>query len=352
MPTLWFCLVAFMLVMYVLLDGFDLGAGIVHLGVAHTDAERRAVIGSIAPVWDGNEVWLIAAGGTLFFAFPILYASSFSGFYLPLMMVLWLLILRGISIEFRSLVAGPVWSPFWDLTFCLSSALLAIFFGAALGNVVRGVPLDAQGYFFEPLWTNFRFGADTGILDWYTILVGVAAYFALSMHGALWVAYKCEAQVAARARRIARLSFWGVLAMTLLITLISLRVQPQILVNLSAHPWGFVFPAVVLASLAGIFFYLRGESAPLSARRAFVYSCGYLLGMLTSAAFGIYPYVLPARAGPVFSLSIYNSRTSDRALQIGLAWWIVGMILAAVYFIFLYRRFAGTVSTGDSHGYE
>ena len=341
-----------MIATYVLLDGFDLGAGIIHLGVAHTDAERRAVIGSIAAVWDGNEVWLIAAGGTLFFAFPVLYASSFSGFYLPLMMVLWLLILRGSSIEFRSFVAGPVWSPFWDLTFCLSSALLAIFFGAALGNVVRGVPLDAQAYFFEPLWTNFRFGADAGILDWYTILVGVAAYFALALHGALWVAYKCEAQVAARARRIAALAAWAVLAMTSVITLISLRIQPQILLNLSAHPWGFVFPAIVLASLAGIFYYLRAEHTRVTARRAFVHSCGYLLGMLTSAAFGLYPYVLPARAGPALSLSIYNSRTSDRALRLGLAWWVVGMILAAVYFVFLYRRFAGPVHTGETHTYD
>lgn len=352
MPTLWFCLVAFMIATYVLLDGFDLGAGIIHLGVAHTDAERRAVIGSIAAVWDGNEVWLIAAGGTLFFAFPVLYASSFSGFYLPLMIVLWLLILRGISIEFRSLVAGPVWSPFWDLAFCLSSALLAIFFGTALGNVVRGVPLDAQAYFFEPLWTNFRFGADAGILDWYTILIGVAAYFALALHGALWVAYKCEAQVAARARRIAAFAAWAVLAMTLVITLISLRIQPQILLNLSAHPWGFVFPAIVLASLAGIFYYLRMANRPVSARRAFVHSCGYLLGMLTSAAFGLYPYVLPARAGPALSLSIYNSRTSDRALRLGLAWWVVGMILAAVYFVFLYRRFAGPARTGETHTYD
>jgi cytochrome bd ubiquinol oxidase subunit II len=352
MPTLWYCLVAFMIVMYVLLDGFDLGAGIVHLGVAHADAERRAVIGSIAPVWDGNEVWLLAGGGTLFFAFPILYASSFSGFYLPLMIVLWLLILRGISIEFRSLVAAPLWSPAWDVVFCLSSALLAIFFGAALGNVVRGVPLDPQGNFFEPLWTNFRFGADAGILDWYTIIVGVAAYLAIALHGALWVAYKCEGAVAARARRIARLGSWGVLAMTAIVTAISLRIQPQILLNLSSYPWGFFFPAIVIASLAGIFYYLSGEATPAKAFRAFVHSIGYLFGMLTSVAFGLYPYVLPARGGPALSLSIDNARASDRALQIGLVWWVIGIALAAVYFVFLYRRFSGRVRSGESHGYD
>ena len=352
MPTLWFCLIASMIATYVLLDGFDLGAGIVHLGVARTDAERRAVIGSIGPFWDGNEVWLLAGGGTLFFAFPVLYASGFSGFYLPLMMVLWLLIVRGISIEFRSLIAGPLWSPFWDLTFCLSSALLAIFFGAALGNVVRGVPLDDQGYFFEPLWTNFRLGADAGILDWYTILVGVAAYLALGVHGTLWIAYKCENEVAARARHIARVGAWGILLVTALVTLVTLRIQPQVLANLTGHSWGFAFPAIALAGIAGIFLFSRGQNTLQRERSAFLASCAYLLGMLTSAAFGLYPYVLPARGGPALSLSIYNARTSDRGLLLGLAWWIVGMILAAVYFISLYRRFAGKVPTGEGHGYE
>ncbi|MGH9594139.1 MAG: cytochrome d ubiquinol oxidase subunit II, partial [Bryobacteraceae bacterium] len=142
METLWFCLVALMIAAYVVLDGFDLGAGIVHFGVARTDEERRAVLRSIGPVWDGNEVWLLAGGGTLYFAFPGLYSSSFSGFYLPLMMVLWLLILRGIAIEFRSHIDSPVWKPLWDFVFSGSSALLSIFFGAALGNVIRGVPLD------------------------------------------------------------------------------------------------------------------------------------------------------------------------------------------------------------------
>src|SRR5579862_3026396 len=142
METLWFCLVALMVAVYVVLDGFDLGVGILHLLVARTDRERRTVIASIGPVWDGNEVWLLAAGGVLYFAFPELYASGFSGFYLPLMMVLWLLILRGLSIELRSHVDTHLWRSFWDAAFGLASLLLAVFFGAALGNVVRGVPLN------------------------------------------------------------------------------------------------------------------------------------------------------------------------------------------------------------------
>src|SRR5689334_24170032 len=136
MATLWFCLVALMIAMYVLLDGFDLGAGAIHLLIARTDIERRQILASIGPVWDGNEVWLLAGGGTLYFAFPALYAAGFSGFYLPLMIVLWLLILRGIAVEFRSHISTPIWQRLWDVVFSGSSLLLAVFFGAALGNVV------------------------------------------------------------------------------------------------------------------------------------------------------------------------------------------------------------------------
>src|SRR4051812_43270438 len=150
METVWFVLVALMLIAYVVLDGFDLGTGAIHLFVGRTQRDRSLVLHTIGPVWDGNEVWLIAAGGALYFAFPMLYASAFSGFYLPLMIVLWLLILRGIGIELRMHLEGTVWRGFFDGCFALSSILLAIFFGAALGNVIRGVPLNKEGYFFLP----------------------------------------------------------------------------------------------------------------------------------------------------------------------------------------------------------
>jgi cytochrome d ubiquinol oxidase subunit II len=267
-------------------------------------------------------------------------------------MVLWLLILRGASIEFRNHVTGPLWAPFWDFMFCLSSGLLAIFFGAALGNVVRGVPLDAQGYFFEPLWTNLTFGKDAGILDWYTILVGFASYFALAVHGALWLSYKCEGEISVRARRVARICWWAVLCVTALVTLVTFRVQPHVLANLIEHPWGFIFPGIALIGLFGMFVFVRGEATLERERRAFFSSCSYLLGMLTSVVFGLYPYVLPARGGPELSLTIYNARTSERGMELGLAWWIIGMILAAIYFVYLYRRFAGKVSTSGEGSYH
>lgn len=338
METIWFCLVALMIAVYVLLDGFDLGAGAIHLLVAKTDQERREVLASIGPVWDGNEVWLLAAGGTLYFAFPALYASGFSGFYLPLMIVLWLLILRGASVEFRNHMQSEVWNPFWDFLFSASSLLLAIFFGAALANVVRGVPLDSTGYFFEPLWTDFRLGDDAGILDWYTILVGVLALLALVMHGSLWVRMKTTGSVSQRAGKLARRTWRGVLLLTALVTWVTFGIQPQVKANLTTWPWGWVFPLLAIAGLAGVQFALikGGE------RQAFLASCAYLTGMLTSVVFGLYPMVLPAR-NAMYALTVRNAKAGDYGLKIGLIWWMIGMLLAAGYFIFVYRSFAGKV---------
>lgn len=343
METVWFCLVALMITAYVVLDGFDLGAGIIHLGAARSENERRMVIRSIGPVWDGNEVWLLAAGGTLYFAFPRLYASSFSGFYLPLMIVLWLLILRGIAIEFRSHIDSPVWKPLWDAVFTLASGLLAVFFGAALGNVIRGVPLDAAGYYFLPLWTHFGVRGEVGILDWYTVLVGLLAFLTLTLHGARWVALKTDGEVQTRARRIAAVAWPGVVILTALVTWFTMRVQPQVWRNLTEHAWGFVFPAVAVAGLLG--------ARPAgSDKRAFLASCAFIAGMLASAAFGLYPYVLPSNTDPALGLTIYNTATSSYGLKVGLAWWIPGMALVTGYFVFVYRHFAGKVRL-EEEGY-
>jgi cytochrome bd ubiquinol oxidase subunit II len=347
MGTVWFCLVAIMIAVYVLLDGFDLGTGAIHLFVAKTDEERRQVLASIGPVWDGNEVWLLAAGGTLYFAFPALYASSFSGFYLPLMMVLWLLILRGTSIEFRNHIKSVVWDPLWDFLFCGSSLLLAVFYGAALANVVRGVPLDGSGYFFEPLWTNFRLGDETGILDWYTMMVGVLALLALVMHGSLWVQWKTSGAVSERAALFARRVWWGVAALTAIVTAATFEVQPQVKANLTTWPWGLIFPFLAVAGLAGVQFELvkKGEF------KAFLASVAYLTGMLTSVVFGVYPLVLPAR-NPIYSLTVAGAKAGNYGLKVGLVWWTLGIILATGYFTYVYRSFAGKVAVDkDGHGY-
>jgi cytochrome d ubiquinol oxidase subunit II len=344
MTTLWFILVAFMLSVYVLLDGFDLGAGVIHLFVARTDAERRTILRAIGPVWDGNEVWLIAAGGTLFFVFPMVYASSFSGFYLPLMIVLWLLMGRGVAIELRSRFVNPVWSAYWDGIFALCSGLLIIFFGAALANVVRGVPLDARGYFFEPLWTNFDPKNGTpGILDWYTILIGLLALAALTLHGATYIGMKTEGVVNTHATGAIRPAWIATIVLTALGTWATFWLRSSMLTRFGDQPWGVVFPLIALIGLggAGVFSRQQREVA------AFFSSSAYLAAMLAATAFALYPDVLPGIV-KVNSLTIYNASASDYSLKVGLVWWLIAITLAIVYTAAAYRLFRGKVSAAGA----
>jgi cytochrome bd ubiquinol oxidase subunit II len=346
METLWFIIVAVMITAYVVLDGFDLGAGIIYLVAAKDDLERRTVLRAIGPVWDGNEVWLLAAGGTLYFAFPQLYASSFSGFYLPLIMVLWLLMLRAIGIEFRSHIPDPVWKSFFDVVFFLSSTLLAIFFGAALGNVIRGVPLNADGYFFEPLWTQWHLSKNPGVLDWYTVLCGIVAVCALVPHGSLYIAVKTEGHLSERARGISVL-MWPVQFFVTIVSLIATYfIRPTIMDNYRNHPVGLLVPIVVFASLAVMIW-----AAPKSRDRlAFLASGLYITGMLVGVAFALYPMVLPASTDPAYSLTIYNTAAGHHGLSVGLVWWTLGTILALSYFVFIYRMFKGKVRM-EGQGY-
>jgi cytochrome d ubiquinol oxidase subunit II len=339
MATLWFMVVAAMLTAYVVLDGFDLGAGVIYLIAARTHDERRTILRAIGPVWDGNEVWLLAAGGTLYFAFPQLYASSFSGFYLPLMMVLWLLMLRGIGIEFRAHMENLVWQGFFDAVFCGASALLAIFFGAALGNVIRGVPLGPDGYFFEPLWTNFRVGPNPGILDWYTVMAGVIALVTLTAHGALYVALKTESEVNQRARKMA-VVLWPVqLLLTGLSLALTCYIRPQVLNNYRNYPVGLILPLLVLGSLLAMIWTMRQGKE----KAAFLSSSLYIIAMLGGAAFALYPVVLPASTDPSYSLTIANTAAGGHGLAVGLTWWSLGTILAIAYFVFVFRMFRGKV---------
>jgi cytochrome d ubiquinol oxidase subunit II len=340
METIWFWLVALMLTAYVVLDGFDIGAGILHLVIARSEPERQIVLRSIGPVWDGNEVWLIAGGGTLYFAFPLLYASAFSGFYLPLTIVLWLLILRGIGIEFRSHVASPVWRELFDGFFALSSILLAVFFGAALANVLRGVPLQADGYFFSPLWTNWRVGPEPGILDWYTVIGGTTALAALALHGATYVALKTSGPLNARATRLA-LRTWPLLfALTIASLAATIAVRPSLLANYRAHGAALIIPLVAIASLFAI---------PALARRrlelaAFLSSSIFLATMLAGAAAALYPDLLPASGDTARSITIFNAAAGRHALSAGLVWWSGGILLAIGYFVLVYRMARGKVN--------
>jgi cytochrome bd ubiquinol oxidase subunit II len=347
MGFIWFWLVAIMLVAYVVLDGFDLGVGILHVFLARTEPERQIMIRSIGPVWDGNEVWLVACGGTIYFAFPLLYASAFSGFYLALMIVLWLLIMRGVAVELRMKIEATVWRSFFDGVFFISSALLAIFYGAALGNVLRGMPLQADGYFFLPLWTNWTIGMHPGILDWYTVLGGLLALGALAVHGALYLAVKTEGELQQRARAAVRKMWVAPLLLTFISLPASIVVRSDTLTNYERHAIAFAVPVIVLVSLFGIFHFCRKNAD----RNAFICSCIYLSAMLVGAAYGLYPRLLPATTGSVYDITVANALSGPHTLHVGLIWWSFGMVLAVGYFVFVYRMFRGKVSLA-SEGYD
>jgi cytochrome d ubiquinol oxidase subunit II len=339
MATVWFVLIAAMLVTYVVLDGFDFGAGILHLVVARTDAERRAVLASIGPVWDANEVWLLAAGGTLVFAFPRAYAVGFSGFYLPLMMSLWLLILRGIAIEFRSLEANRLWRSLWDGVFCLSSSVAAIVLGAALGNVIRGVPIDASGYFSGPLFTNFLLGPHPGVLDWYTVLVAVFALLTLAAHGATYLWWKTTHDVQRRSYSLARRLWWAVIAVGVLTTIATNIAQPALYPALVGRPWSWVLAVGIVVSIVTVLESLR-RKRELS---AFLASAGFIASLLAATAVGLYPVLLSSTLGARFDLTTANAATASTGLLAVLAWWTVALFLAIVYFTYLFRSFRGKV---------
>jgi len=343
METVWFCLLAWMFGTYVVLDGFDFGVGILHLFVARNEAERQQVIRSIGPVWDGNEVWLIAASGTMLFAFPKLLAVSFSGFYLALMIVLWLLMFRALGIELRHHLADPLWTHFWDVAFAGASVLLTVCLGAALGNVVRGVPLKGDGTFFEPLWTDFRVGDQTGILDWYTVLVALTAVLALTHHGALWLNTRTDGAVEERAGRLAGRLWPLVVILSIATTLATVVVQPNVRESLAARPWGAVFVGVAVAGLMGARA-LRRRGRGL---QAFLASAVYLYGMVALAAIGVYPYVLPGR-DPAMGLTVQGAATWETGLVIAMYWWIPGMLLASGYTLYVYSRMPSKFSVRDA----
>jgi cytochrome d ubiquinol oxidase subunit II len=344
MGMIWFWLVAVMIVGYVVLDGFDLGVGVLHLFLVRNETERRATLSSIGPVWDGNEVWLLAGGGTLYFAFPTLYASAFSGFYLPLMIVLWLLILRGVSLELRNHLDMGVWRSLLDGLFGIASALLTIFFGAALANVLRGVPLQPDGFFFLPLWTNWQPGTHPGILDWYTVIGGLVALVALTLHGALWLAIKTSNDLYQRAQRIVTPLWVALLALTIVSLIATVSVRPQSLDNYYNYPITFIVPVGVVASLAGVWFFNRKQRH----LNAFLSSCLYLFFMLAGACWALYPTLLPATTGAEYDITLSRALSGPHTLSVGLVWWTFGMTLAICYVVFVYSRFKGKVDLHTS----
>jgi cytochrome bd ubiquinol oxidase subunit II len=338
MTSIWFVLLAGLLIGYAVLDGFDLGVGILHLWIARTNEERRVALNAIAPVWDGNEVWLIAWGASLFLAFPRAFAVAFSGFYLPLVIALWLLMGRGIAIEFRHHVADPLWRAAWDVIFCISSLLLAVLYGVAVGNVVTGVPINDQGYF-------------QGLFEWmlnpYALLMGLFSLVILTVHGAVYLCVKAGGEIQTRARDLAARLWLILIALAVAVTLATFAARRQMLQNFGAAPVLLTVPLLAAVFLILMRRFLRRRDDSL----AFLSSCGLICVLLASTAIGLYPYLLLSEPHPERSLTIANAAAAPGGLLTAALWMIPGVILLAVYQGFVYRTFKGKVALGAGAHY-
>src|SRR5215468_1116142 len=248
MIATWFAVVSFMLIVYVVLDGRNFGAGMLHFVVAKTPQERRQVVAAIGPLWSWHEVWLVGFGGTLVAVFPRLMASAFSGYYLALMLILWGLILRGISLEVAGHINDRLWQGFWDYVFVVANFLLAILFGAAAGNLVRGVPLDVQGNFSMAFFTDFRVRGHVGLLDWYTVSIAIFAAVMLAAHGATYLALKTEGPVHDRSATLAKYLWAAVAPLFLAISIESWIVRPDLPGHAFNNPFCLLGLLVIIVS--------------------------------------------------------------------------------------------------------
>ena len=348
MQTLWFWLTSIMVAVYATLDGFDFGAGILHPFVAKTDRERRVVLAAIGPYWDGNEVWLLAGGGALFVAFPKVLAAGFSGLYLAIYLVIWTLILRGVAIEFRSHVTLDLWRAFWDGVFFLASSLMPIFLGAALGNIVRGVPLNKEGQFNLPLFTNFSTHNPVGILDWYTVLVGLFVWVTIAAHGALFLSWKTDGEVQSRCRKWA-LPLWSTAAfLGIAATLATAKVNQDIYANLAKAPLAWLGLLLFGVGMLVVFFAQPKRRDLL----AFLGSSLFIVGILAATAGALFPVMLRSTLDAAWSLTAYNASVSHEGLTAGAKWWFLGIPLVLGYFFVVFRLHRGKAhAAADGEGY-
>jgi len=343
MAELWFVLLGIMLVAYVVLDGFDFGAGALHLFVAKSDAERRTVFAAIGPFWDGNEVWLIAAGGVLFVAFPEVLTTAFPAFYLALHLVLWCFALRGVAIEVRSHVTDPMWHAIWDALFAGASLLLALLFGVAFGNVVRGVPIDQRREFTMPFFTHFGTTGQVGLLDYYTLSVGLLAVALLSAHGAAFLAWRASGLVRERSLLLERKLWPAVALLFAVVTLETHFVRPDLLLHLVQRPSAWLGSALAVAGAATLVSSRRGTLDG----RAFLGSCALIAGVLAAAGAALFPVFLRSTLSPDFDLGALQQPRNSIAMRFALGWWPFAFMLAVSYFVNVFRANRARVSPAD-----
>jgi cytochrome d ubiquinol oxidase subunit II len=334
---IWFGLFVVIIAGYLILDGFDMGVGILHPFVAKTDEERRITLNSIGPVWDGNEVWLILGGGVLFAAFPLAYASLFSGFYLAMMLVLLVMILRTVAIEFRSKRPGASWRKTWDIVFWLSSLVLALLLGVAFGNVLSGVPIDAQGNMQVTLFQ---------LLTPFALLVGVTAVAMFALHGGIYLAMKTEGDLQARVRHAIPRVMPVFFILNTLVVIAMVLFRDQITARYMSSPWLVLFPAAALLALVVAWYMLR-QGRDFAAFMA----SGAMIGLLLiSGGIGIFPNLLISTTDPAYNLTIFNAASASNTLTVMLVMALIGMPIALLYTVGVYYFFRGKTRL-DPHSY-
>jgi cytochrome d ubiquinol oxidase subunit II len=334
--VLWFILLGVLLAGYAVLDGFDLGAGILH-PVARNDTERRIILNAIGPIWDGNEVWLVTFGGAMFAAFPEAYATAFSGFYVAFMLVLFALIFRAVSIEFRGKMASRAWRRLWDFAFFTSSLLAAFLFGVAVGAAMNGVPLNQRGVFIG------RFRDQLGI---YPLAVGVMTVAMFTMHGAIYLYLKTEGPLRDRLHIWMWRGFGFFLASYLLITMMTLILIPRATRNFADHSWAWGLVLLNILAIANIprAIFLR------RAGYAFVSSSATIAALVCLFGLALYPNLITSQPNPENSLTIYNAASSQKTLGIMALIALIGMPFVLAYTGVVYWTFRGKVKL-EMHSY-
>ena len=337
LADLWFLLFVLIVGGYLILDGFDMGVGILHLPFARTDVERRTFLNSIGPVWDGNEVWLVLAGGVLFAVFPLVYASLFSGFYLAFMLVLLVMILRTVALEFRSKEPSPRWRSTWDAVFGLASAGLALLLGLAFGNVLSGVPIDADGNMHVSL---------IDLLTPFALLVGVTTVAMFAAHGAIYLVMKTEGELQVRLERALPRLLGIFFVLNTLVVIAMVLYRQQITERYTNDIWPVIFPAAALLALVAAWLLVRrGEMF-----RAFIASSAMIALLIISGAIGIYPNLLISTTDPAYNLTVTNAASADNTLMVCLIVALIGMPFVLLYTTGVYWFFRGK-ATVDSDGY-
>ncbi len=328
--VVWYIIFVVTIAGYLILDGFDLGVGILHLFLARKDEERRIFINSIGPVWDGNEVWLVVGGGVLFAAFPLVYASLFSGFYVAMMLVLLFLILRAVAIEFRSKRHEPGWRSAWDIVFSLASLLLALLFGVAFGNVIGGISIDATGTINVSL---------LGLVTPFALLVAVTTIFMFATHAAIYLTMKTEGELLERIKRSVPRLMIAFFVLNTLVVAATFFFHDQVNQRYLNNLWLVVFPAAALAAVILSWFMVqKGRYFA-----AFLASSAMIALLILSAASGIYPNLLVSTLNPAYNLTVFNSASAPNTLQVMLVMAIIGMPFVILYTAGIYYIFRGKV---------